>query len=161
MEYQVIALHQQVADEVRATHRAPHYGHPAHIETATGTGPCRLCLRPFRKHEEDRILFTYNPFPWSAELPSPGPIFIHRLPCPRFEAQGFPPELRTIPLVLEGYDDLGVPVGRAHAVAADPDAALLAILARRGVEYAHARHADAGCFIARVERRLVSSASLY
>jgi hypothetical protein len=60
MDDQVIALRQQIADEVRATLRAPGYGHPAHVEMASGTGPCRLCLRPFRRNEEERVLFTHN-----------------------------------------------------------------------------------------------------
>src|SRR5262245_65687069 len=96
MEYRVIALTQQTADEVRTTLKSPGYGHPAHVEMATGTGPCRLCLRPFRKGEEERVLFTYNPFPDVADLPSPGPVFVHASSCRRFESTGFPPELSRI-----------------------------------------------------------------
>ena len=150
MEYRVIALGQQTADEVRATLRAPGYGHPAHVEVARGTGPCRLCLRPFRIAEEERVLFTYNPFPDDADLPVPGPVYVHRDACARFEDAGFPPELRNLPLALEGYDDRGVPVTRVKA--SDPDAAARDVLATPGVAFAHVRHAEAGCFIARVER---------
>ena len=151
MEYRVIALGQETADEVRATMRSPGYGHPAHVEVASGTGPCRLCLRPFRQGEEERVLFTYNPFPDDAELPGPGPIFVHQAACARFEGPGFPAELLSLPLTVEAYDDRGVPVGRRRAH--DPDAAARAVLARPGVAYAHVRHAEAGCFIARLERR--------
>ena len=150
MEYRVIALAQQTADEVRTTLKAPGYGHPAHVETAKGTGPCRLCLRPFRKGEEERVLFTYNPFPAGADLPSPGPVFVHKASCVRFDASGFPPELRGFPLAIEGYDDRGVVTARFKAD--DPDASTRDLLARPGVAYAHLRHAEAGCFIARVEK---------
>jgi hypothetical protein len=150
MEYRVIALRQQTADEVRTTLRAPGYGHPAHVEMAKGTGPCRLCLRPFLQDEEERVLFTYNPFPDGADLPSPGPIFVHKASCARFDASGFPPELRSIPLTLEGYDARGVAVVRVKA--SDPDASTHDVLTRPGVAYAHLRHSEAGCFIARVER---------
>jgi Protein of unknown function (DUF1203) len=150
MDYRVIALEQQTADEVRTTLRAPGYGHPAHVEMAKGSGPCRLCLRPFRKDEEERVLFTYNPFPDGADLPSPGPIFVHRASCERFEGAGFPPELGGLPLTLEGYDDRGVAVARVKA--SDPDASVRDVLARPGVAYAHLRHSEAGCFIARIER---------
>jgi Protein of unknown function (DUF1203) len=150
MEYRVIALRQQTADEVRTTLRAPVYGHPAHVETAKGPGPCRLCLRPFRKNEEERVLFTYNPFPDGADLPSPGPVFVHKAPCVRFEASGFPPELLSLPLTLEGYDERGVVVARVKAN--DPDASARDVLATPGVAYAHVRHSEAGCFVARIER---------
>ena len=151
MEYRLIALAQQTADNVRSTMRSPGYGHPAHIELATGTGPCRLCLRPFRLGEEERVLFTYNPFPESADMPSPGPVFVHRDACARFEGAGFPPELLAIPLSVEAYDDRGVPVARVKT--GDPDRTARDVLARPGVAYAHVRHAEAGCFVARLERR--------
>ncbi|HET9314591.1 MAG TPA: DUF1203 domain-containing protein [Vicinamibacteria bacterium] len=149
MAYRVVALGQQIADEVRTTMRSPGYGHPAHVEMARGTGPCRLCLRPFRVNEEERVLFTYNPFPDEADLPSPGPIFVHKADCARFEGPGFPPELLGLPLTLEGYDDRGAAVARVRAD--DPDASVRAVLARPGVAYAHVRNSEAGCFITRVE----------
>jgi hypothetical protein len=150
MDYRVTALRQQTADEVRGSLRSPGYGHPAHVEMAKGTGPCRLCLRPFRKGEEERVLFTYNPFPDGADLPSPGPVFVHKTSCERFAASGFPPELRSFPLALEGYDERGLTVARVRV--ADPDASVRDLLARPGVAFAHVRHAEAGCFIARVEK---------
>jgi hypothetical protein len=150
MEYRVIPLRQETADEVRTTLRSPGYGHPAHVEVATGSGPCRLCLRPFRVGEDERVLFTYNPFPDGAELPSPGPVFVHKVSCSRFDGPGFPPELVRLPLMLEGYDERGVPQVRMKVQ--DPAAAVRDVLAGPDVAYAHVRHAEAGCFIARVER---------
>jgi hypothetical protein len=151
MEYRVIALSQETADDVRATLRAPVYGHAAHVEVAKGTGPCRLCLRTFRTNEDERVLFTYNPFPDDADLPSPGPIFVHRDSCVRFDSTGFPPGLRGLPLTIEGYDARGLALTRTTA--GDPDASVRDVLARPGVAFAHVRHSEAGCFIARVERR--------
>jgi hypothetical protein len=101
-------------------------------------------------NEEERVLFTYNPFPEGADLPGPGPVFVHRASCERFEASGFPPELGRLPLTLEAYDDRGVAIARVEAH--DPDASARAVLARPGVAYAHVRHSQAGCFIARIER---------
>ena len=54
-------FHSNVADEVRRTRRSPGYGHPAHLEVAAGTGPCRCCLRPFVPGKDQRLLFTYRP----------------------------------------------------------------------------------------------------
>lgn len=149
--YRVLALQQGLADEVRESRRSPGYGHPAHVEVARGYGPCRLCLRTFRKGEEKRLLFTHNPFPGDADLPSPGPIFIHYTACARFEAAGFPPGLRDLPLTVEGYDAHGVTRARV-IVAGDPETAIASALERPEVAYAHLRNTDAGCFVARIER---------
>lgn len=150
-DYRVVALRKETVDEVRSTLRAPGYGHPAHVETATGYGPCRSCLQPFKQGEDERVLFTYNPFPPHADLPGPGPIFVHKASCSRYEASGFPPGLRGLPLTLEGYDDGGVAVVRAR-VADDAQASVEDILSSPRVAYAHIRNTEAGCFIARVER---------
>ena len=53
MQFTVRGLTQELADEVRRTGSSPGYGHPAHIEIASGTGPCRCCLshsRPAATH---------------------------------------------------------------------------------------------------------------
>jgi hypothetical protein len=135
---------------VRSRLRAPGYGHPAHVETATGTGPCRLCLEPFRTGEEERVLFTHNPFPKHG-MPSPGPIFVHRASCSRYEGAGFPMALVALPLTLEGYDQDGLPLLRRD-VTGDPEASVREVLSKPQVAYAHIRHTEAGCFIARIER---------
>ena len=43
--YRIVAIPEAVAQALRATGNSPHYGHPAHTEAATGSGPCRQCLR--------------------------------------------------------------------------------------------------------------------
>ena len=151
VEYRVVALSQEIADEVRSRSRAPGYGHPAHVELAQGYGPCRLCLRTFRQGEEERVLFTYNPFPRDAGLPCPGPVFVHKEPCPRFEGAGFPPGLRGLPMTLEAYDATGAALLRAR-VFDDPEASVQEALALPQVAYVHIRNTEAGCFIGRIER---------
>lgn len=151
VEYRVVALSQHTADRVRKTRASPGYGHPAHVEMATGYGPCRLCLRVFREGEEERLLFTYNPFPKGAGLPCPGPVFVHEAPCPRYEGPGFPPGLFGLPLTLEGYDETGSTLLRAE-VSGDPEDAVQEVLARPQVAHVHIRNTKAGCFIGRIER---------
>jgi hypothetical protein len=148
--YRIVALEQRIADEVRRARRSPGYGHPAHVEVAGGTGPCRLCLRPFAVGEETRVLFTHNPFP-EGMTPSPGPVFIHAVECPRYEADGFPTTLDSVPLLLEGYDGDGMAVVR-RAANGDRVREVQDLLADTRVLFVHVRHAKAGCFIARVER---------
>src|SRR5512146_2417464 len=103
--FRVVPISDQVAESVRRELRSPQYGHPAHAETATGYGPCRSCLRTFTVGAEQRLLFTYNPFDGLSSYPSPGPIFIHSDGCEAFVGDGFPADLRALPLYLEGYDE--------------------------------------------------------
>ena len=151
--YRVISIPNELAQEVRATGKSPQYGHPAHSELAKGYGPCRVCLRKFRQGEERRLLFTYNPFEKLADYPSPGPIFIHESECRNFdEPETFPPEIRTLPLMLEAYEhDRGLllhePVREGEI-----DASISRMLALPSVEYLHVRNREAGCYIARIER---------
>lgn len=146
-----------VADEVRDTLRSPQYGHPAHREVARGYGPCRHCLRTFDLDREDRLLFTYQPIQEPAGLPAPGPVFVHAEPCERYDGAAFPPALLDLPLVIEGYRAGGTIVVQEAVGAASPDEVVGRVLALGEVAYAHVRNAEAGCFIARVERGMVGN----
>lgn len=150
--FQVVPIPADIAAQVRETLRAPRFGHPAHVEVATGFGPCRSCLRTFREGEEERVLFTYDAFAGLDDYPSPGPVFIHRDACEPWQGDGFPPELRALPLTLEGY-------GRGHwLVAREPvsdgriEEALGRLFAHAAVAFVHVRNAEPGCYVARVER---------
>jgi hypothetical protein len=151
--YRVISIPTELAQQVRATGKSPQYGHPAHSELASGYGPCRVCLRRFRQGEERRLLFTYNPFDKLVDYPSPGPIFIHESECRPFdEPSKFPPEVRTLPLMLEAYECdrrllLHEPVREDEL-----DSTISRLLAVPSVEYLHVRNREAGCYIARIER---------
>lgn len=150
--YRVRGIPDEVAAAVRSTLRAPHYGHPAHAEIATGYGPCRLCLRTFNVGADERLLFTYQPFTDPGALPAPGPVFIHREPCERYDASAFPVALRPLPLVVEGYGDAGTLLRRRRVEGPTVDAVLEEVLGLPDARYAHLRNGEAGCFIARVDR---------
>jgi hypothetical protein len=152
MTFTVRGIPQDVADEVRRTRLAPGYGHPAHHETARGTGPCRCCLRTFVPGVDERLLFTYRPPGDTASLMAPGPIFIHAGHCAAYSGAGFPDGLRSLPLAFEARaGDSRVPVlTRANGVDAEREIAEL--LARGDTGRLHLRHAEAGCFIATIDR---------
>ena len=150
--YRIVALAPAISEAVRETLRAPGYGHPAYVELAQSYGPCRSCLATFRQGEEERILFTYNPFANSDGLPAPGPIFIHRDSCTPYLGTRFPDGLRHLDLFLEGYGDHGWRVQRMRVVAGDVESPLAKLLADPGIEFVDVRNAKAGCFIARIER---------
>jgi hypothetical protein len=132
--------------------RAPEYGHPAHREIATGTGPCRRCLRTFTVGGEDRILFTYQPFMEAGSLPAPGPIFIHADGCDRYDGATLSEDLRSLPLVFDAYANGGHLIAQERAGIGTSDAQLYELFARTSADYVHIRHGEAGCFIARVSR---------
>lgn len=150
--YQIQGIPQTVATAARETMKSPQYGHPAHAELASGYGPCRLCLNTFQVGTEERLLFTYQPFTDPAALPAPGPVFIHREPCERYEGPVLPEALRTLPLVVEGFGEAGDLMVQQR-VGRDPfETVLQTILDSESVRYAHLRNAEAGCFIARIDR---------
>lgn len=151
--YHFVGIPEEIAATVRTTHRSPQYGHPAHRELARGYGPCRVCLRTFREGEEDRILFTYQPFVESGSLPAPGPVFIHADWCRRYDDHELPPEFRDLPLVVEGYRNGGWLVIQERVTGETVEAVLHRTFETGRADYVHIRNGEAGCFMARVERR--------
>ena len=153
MTFVVRGIPQSIADEVRRTRRSPGYGHPAHQELATGTGPCRCCLRPFVPGAEQRLLFTYRPPGQDQTLTAPGPVFIHADHCEAWNGQGFPDALRALPLAFEARASHS----RVTALEVDdkraPESRVLELLRRDDTGWLHVRHAEAGCFIASVLRQ--------
>jgi hypothetical protein len=150
--YRIQGIPESIAGAARATMRSPQYGHPAHVEVATGYGPCRLCLQTFTVGTDERLLFTYQPFTDSDALPAPGPVFIHREPCGRYDEVVLPDALRSLPLVVEGYGAGGALLVQRRVGAASFEPWLNEVLTHPGTHYAHLRNAEAGCFIARIDR---------
>jgi hypothetical protein len=150
--FRIVPIDAAIVDTVRRERRSPQYGHPVTVEVAKGYGPCRQCLRTFRVGEEDRILFTYNPVSKGDGLAQPGPIFIHKDPCAAFEGSGVPPELRGLPLFLEGFGRGTWTVRREPVEAESIEADIAAMLRDPAIVLLQIRDAEAGCFIARVER---------
>jgi hypothetical protein len=152
-DYRIQGMPQEIASAARKSMRSPQYGHPAHAELAAGYGPCRLCLQTFSVGVDERLLFTYQPFTDPAALPAPGPVFIHRAECERYEGPGLPKALRPLPLALEGYGPGGVLLAQRRVGGSSFEEVLGGVLEMEEVRYAHLRNAEAGCFIARIERR--------
>lgn len=151
--YHFVAIPTPVAETVRATLAAPGYGHPAHVETATGHGPCRHCLRTFHVGQERRILFTYDAFDGVEPLPQPGPVFIHAEECARYdERAGFPDDLRAHPLTLTAFGRGRAHRAEVHVADGAVEAVLDALFARPDVDYVHVRDMEAGCYDLRVTR---------
>jgi len=152
-EFRVIAIPTTTAAKVRNTMKAPGYGHPAHREVATGYGPCRHCLQEFRVGEEERILFTLDPFYGLEPLPLPGPVFIHADPCVRYnEGAGFPAQTRSHELTLIAYGAGRVQIAEQRVSDGNVDGCIGELLANPAVGYIHVRDTNAGCYDFRIQR---------
>ena len=154
MNIRVIALPTDTMHRVLTTQKSPGYGHPAHTELATGHGPCRHCLKPFRVGEDHRTLFTCNPFHNLAEIPQPGPVFIHSTPCERYnEDAGYPSELLSYPAVMDAYDTNQHLILQRRSTDRNHPAILDELLSNKAVRYVLVRDREAGCFDFRAERK--------
>jgi hypothetical protein len=151
--FAVEALPQRVAAHVRAHGRDPIWGHAAVTEPATGFGPCRLCLRTFREGEELRVLFTHDSYAGVAEFPQPGPVYIHADDCDRFDEDGFPPHLRPLRLTFEGVAAGPRVVALERTDGEGIEDAIGRLLGLPDIAFVNVRNTDAGCFVARVDRK--------
>ena len=153
MEFNVVPIPPAIASTIRSDRISPQYNHPVSSAVASGYGPCRSCLHTFRAGEESRLLATYNPFAGLGILAAPGPIFVHEDECVPFAGDGFPPDLRSVPLRFEAYRADGS-ISAARSVDGDAvERAVDEMLSEKDVSFVHVRNAEAGCFIARIERR--------
>lgn len=150
--YRISGIPTDIAESARINQRSPQYGHPAHREVATGTGPCRHCLHTFEVGHDERLLFTYQPFSAPGALPQPGPVFVHADGCRRYDELALPADLRALPLVVESHAPDGMVLARRRVGDRVAEAVLDEAFASDGVAFAHLRHGEAGCFIARVEK---------
>lgn len=152
MTYKIVPIRSEIAQTVRENLVSPQYQHPASVAVATGYGPCRQCLKKLIVGKDERILFTYNPFENFSNLPLPGPVFIHKTECPSFAEKGFPKELLDLPLLFEGYGDESKLIRREKMSPENRDDQIAQILDLPEVSYINIRNAEAGCFVARIEK---------
>jgi Protein of unknown function (DUF1203) len=152
--FKVVAIPTKIAELVRSTMLSPGYGHPAHREVAKGYGPCRHCLRDFKVGQDERILFTYDPFHELGVQALPGPVFVHAEACERYsEEGGFPKDLLARVLTLDVYGDRRQLVAEEHVTREELEARVGDFWKMDGVEYIHVRDRRAGCYDLRLERR--------
>ena len=153
MNYKVIPVPAEIAAETRETLLSPQYKSlKADVSLANGYGPCRSCLQVFDQGKDHRIYFTYNSFESRSSLPDPGPVFIHENECMRFEGRGFPDDLNELPVLFEAFGEESSLLSRTALILGRADEQIAAIFADPQVRFINLRNAEAGCFIATVER---------
>lgn len=153
MNYKVMAIPENISSEVRSALVSPQYRSlAAAASVANGYGPCRSCLRVFEQGRDRRIYFTYNSFDGRSTLPDPGPVFIHENECERYQNAGFPEHLGDLPIFFEAFADESRLLSRTRLIPGQADDQIAALFREPEVRFINLRNAEAGCFIAAVER---------
>ena len=153
ISYKVNPIPAEMAAKARNTLVSPQYKSlRADISVATGYGPCRSCLQVFDQGKESRLYFTYNSFEGRSTLPDPGPVFIHTDECIAFAGEGVPTDLLGLHVLFEAFGDESRLISREPMISTDPDAQIESLFANADVRFINMRNAEAGCFIATIER---------
>ncbi len=156
-QFKIVPLSKSYAQKIR-TAMKDDFGHEVTEKIATGGGPCRVSLKPFKKGVDKRLLFTHSPFEADNAYNQPGPVFINSDDVEEYnDIHQFPPELKadkiSFPLTLIGYNNEQQMVLTKLVGDADVDELITQIFETRpDVHYLHARNAQACCFICKIER---------
>ena len=155
--FKIVPLSKDYAQRIRRS-RKDDFGHEVIEQVATGRGPCRVSLKPFRGGEDRRLLLSHSPFTIDNAFDQPGPVFIHADEVEPYEdIHRFPPEIKadkkSFPLTLIGYSAGQQMVFTQLVGDADVDELIPEIFEKHAeIEYLHARNAQAGCYICSILR---------
>jgi len=155
--YKIVPLSKEYANKIRQRGKDD-FGHDVVEQVATGKGPCRVSLKPFSVGKDKRLLIGHSPFSVDNAFNQPGPIFIHKEEVEAYsDIYNFPPEIKAdkenFPLSLIGYSKEQKMVFTKLVGNNDVDMLIPTIFENHSeVEYLHARNAEAGCYICKIER---------
>jgi hypothetical protein len=82
---------------------------------------------------------------------APGPVFIHAEDCQTYDGDGFPKDLRSISLAFEARTTGSRVTDLSARDDVSPDVQIKVLFEEHGARWIHVRHAEAGCYIARVD----------
>ncbi len=156
-KFKVLPIKTEITQAIRET-MIDQEGHQLSVSIANenGYGPCRSCLKQFAAGER-RIVFSYSPNAVDHPYNETGPIFIHAEACePYRETDSFPPEVENgrikFPLVFRAYNEKGVMIDAVLQNGMSASGTIESIFENGNVAFAHVRNAQAGCFVAHVDR---------
>jgi hypothetical protein len=156
-KFKIVPISKTYAANIRSS-QVDDFGNKVIEQMATGSGPCRVSLRPFNKGIDKRLLIKHSPFEKDNAFNQSGPVFISSDAVEEYsDIYRFPPEIKankkSFPLSLIGYDNEQQMVFTQLVGDADVDELINDILDKNaGIEYLHARNAEACCFICKIER---------
>jgi hypothetical protein len=156
-KFKIVPLSKAYAAKIKATGK-DEFGHPVVEQLATGSGPCRVSLKPFEKGVDKRLLISHSPFGIDNAYNQPGPVFINKEEVDEYsDIYRFPPEIKanrkSFPLSLVGYSRDQLMVFTRLVGDDDVDELIPNIFEQHPeIEYLHARNAQACCYICKIER---------
>ena len=156
-KFRIVPLSSTYAESIR-NNRKDDFGHEVIEQVATGLGPCRVSLKPFKKNIDKRLLFSHSPFEIDNAYNQTGPVFINANEVePYKDIYRFPPEIKAdkehFHLTLIGYNKDQMMVFTQLVGDADVDELIVKIFDKHeNVAYLHARSAEACCYICKIER---------
>jgi len=156
-KFKIVPLTKEYAAKIR-NERKDDFGNKVLEQIATGKGPCRISLKPFKVGEDTRLLFSHSPFTEQNIFNQPGPIFISKDEVePYSDVHRFPLDLKnnkeSFPLSLIGYDKKQEMIFTQLVGNNDVDLLIEEIFEEYPkVEYLHVRNSKACCYICKVER---------
>ncbi|MEO8404833.1 MAG: DUF1203 domain-containing protein [Chitinophagaceae bacterium] len=155
--FKIIPISESYAADIREKN-TDNFGHEVIEQVATGKGPCRVSLKPFVVGKDIRLLVSHSPFTIDNAFNQPGPVFINKENVQAYQdIYRFPPEIKadkeSFPLTLIGYNKRQQMVFTKLVGNDDVDTLIGEIFDQnQSVDYLHARNAEAGCFICKIER---------
>jgi hypothetical protein len=156
-KFKIVPISKAYAQNIRIK-RQDDFGHEVIEQIATGYGPCRVSLKPFKPHSDKRLLFTHSPFEIDNTYNQPGPVFIHADGVEEYlDIHRFPPEIKNdkehFHLTLIGYNANQQMVFTQMVEDYDVDDMIEKIFdEHKEILYLHARSAEACCYICKIER---------
>lgn len=156
-KFKIVPLSAEYASRIRET-RKDDFGREVVEQIATGAGPCRVSLRPFKKGIDRRLLLSHSPFEIDNAFNQPGPVFIHSEDVEEYkDIYRFPAEIKankkSFPLSLIGYSASQQMVLTKLVGEEDVEELIESIFdEHKEVDYLHVRNAQACCYICKVER---------
>jgi len=156
-KFKIVPISMEYAQKIRDS-RKDNFGHEVIEQVATGLGPCRVSLKPFKRNIDKRLLFTHSPFEIDNPYNQPGPVFINAEEVqPYQDVHQFPVEIKNdkehFHLTLIGYNNEQMMVFTQLVGDADVDELIVKVFQERpNVAYLHARSAEACCYICAIER---------
>jgi len=156
-KFKVLPIKPELAQEIREK-MIDRDGHQLFVSIANenGYGPCRSCLKQFVTGDR-RIVFSYSPNDVDHPYNETGPIYIHAKVCEPYQnTHAFPPEVENgrikFPLVFRAYNDKGVMIDARLQNGETANETIESLFVNGTVAFAHVRNAQAGCFVAHIDR---------
>jgi len=157
MKFKVVPVSKDHIKRLRRRGRDD-FGNEIVEQIAGGYGPCRVSLKPFRPGIDSRILLGHSPFEIANAFNQPGPIFVNSADVAEYaDVHRFPAEIKkdkeNFPLTLIGYNSAQQMVFSELVGDQDVDEMIERVFDEESeIEFLHARNAEAGCFICKIER---------